>query len=187
LDACWRCGHFIDGTPVDADSENITLPPQDDADVETWLNVTRLFGAASGIVLVIIMLKCGLTMPLIAAPFFAIAIFLLRRFESSPTCESAPQEYAEPVGPPSQESSTTRSEISKAIVRRAWQAAVIGACSFPPLGFYSMRLLWKLGRRGTPLSRADNCRFVAAFCLNIATIMFCLGVAGLLLLLPFLP
>ncbi len=44
-----------------------------------------------------------------------------------------------------------------------------------------MRLLWKLVQRDTPLSRIDNGRFWMAFFLNIATILFCLVFAGLML------
>jgi hypothetical protein len=90
----------------------------------------------------------------------------VRRFEPSSRSEPQPQGSAEPSDLSSHHLSTTRSEISRAIVRRAWQAAVI-ALAFPPLGFYSMRLLWKLVQRDTPLSRIDNGRFWMAFFLNI--------------------
>ena len=38
------------------------------------------------------------------------------------------------------------------------------------LSLYSMRLLWKLGQRDTPLNWADNCRCWAAFIFNCAVI-----------------
>lgn len=104
------------------------------------------------------------------------------QIEPSSNWESKPQGSAEPSDPSPHNLSTTPSEISKAIVRRAWQAAVIAALSFPPLAFYSMRLLWKLGQRDTPLSRADNWRCWTAFILNMATILFCLAFAMVLLL-----
>ena len=59
---------------------------------------------------------------------------------------------------------------------------MIAALVFSPLALYSMRLLWKLGQRNTPLGRADHWRCWTAFCLNIATILFCLAFPGLLLL-----
>ena len=120
------------------------------------------------------------------APFIVILIFLLWQFEPSSSWESEPQGSAEPSDPSPHNLPTTQSELSKAIVRRAWQAAVIAVLSFPPLGFYSMRLLWKLGQRDTPLSRADNWRCWIAFFLNIATILFCLAFAGLLCLVSLL-
>jgi hypothetical protein len=136
--------------------------------------VSRFFTAVAVVVLVILLCKYGWKPPLILAPLVVILIFLLRQFEPSTSQESQPQGSAEPSEPPSHNLSTTRSEVSKAIVRRAWQAAVIAALTFPPLGFYSMRLLWKLGQRDAPLSRADIWRCWIAFFLNIATIVFCL-------------
>ena len=67
----------------------------------------------------------------------------------------------------------TRSQVSKAIVTRAWQAAVLGLFCFQPLGFYSMRLLWKLSGRDTQLGRADTWRRCAAFFFNLLSILVC--------------
>jgi len=116
------------------------------------------------------------------APCVVILVFVLWQFEPSLNRDSQPQGSAEPSDPCSHIHSNTQSEVSKAIVRRAWQAAVIAAFSFPPIGFYSMRLLWKLGQRDTPLGRSDNWRCWTAFFLNIVTILFCLAFAVLLLL-----
>jgi hypothetical protein len=62
---------------------------------------------------------------------------------------------------------------------------VLAAVSFPllafPISLYSMRLLWKLGQRDTPLGRADNWRCWMAFFLNLAMILFCLAFVLLLL------
>jgi hypothetical protein len=77
--------------------------------------------------------------------------------------------------------SGTRSEVSRAIVQRAWQAAVIAAFMFPPLAFYSLRLLWKLSERKTPLGGPDRCRVCAAFLLGAGATLFCVAVVGLLL------
>ena len=70
--------------------------------------------------------------------------------------------------------SQTKSEVSKAIVRRAWQAAVLGAFGFPPLGFYSFRLLWKLAGRNTPLGTADRWRVTLAYILSVIAVLYCL-------------
>ena len=180
-DACWQCGHSTDGTLVSPYAEASAAQPRDDADAKIWLNVPRLCTAATAVVLVILLCRYGWKPPLILAPCVGILIFLLRQFEPSSSWESQPQGSAEPSDQSSHNHSITRSEVSKAIVRRAWQAAVI-ALTFPPLGFYSMRLLWKLGQRDTPLSCADNWRCWTAFFLNIAMILFCLAFAGVLLL-----
>lgn len=103
----------------------------------------------------------------------------------SPRSEGQPHGPAEPCDPFSSSLSITRSEVSKAIVRRAWQCAVFGVLGFPLLGFplacYSMRLLWKLGKRDTPLGCGDNWRCWTAFFLNIVMIPLFLAFAGLLL------
>ena len=155
-DACWRCGHLADGTPASPHAEGSAAQPQDDACADAWLNVSRLFTAAAGVVLVIMLCKIGWKLPLTLAPFVVIIAVLLRHFEPSSSREPQSQGSAVADAPPLHDRSIARSEVSKAIVRRAWQAAVIAAIGFPPLGFYSMRLLWKLGQRSTPLSWGDS-------------------------------
>jgi hypothetical protein len=177
-DACWQCGHLADGTPASPTVEDAAVQPAGDAEVGTRQNLSKLLTVAGGVLLVVLLFKYGWQPPLILAPFVAILYFLLRQFEPSSAGEFQPAESAEPGNGSSRNLSTTHSELSKAVVRRAWQAAVIAAFSFPPLGFYSMRLLWKLGQRDTPLSRADTWRCWTAFFLNIMTILFCLAFAG---------
>jgi hypothetical protein len=181
-DACWRCGHLTDGTLVSLPSEASAVQTEDDADAGIWLNVPRFFTVVAVVALVRLLCKYGWKPPLILAPCVVVLIFLLRQFEPSSSRESQPQGSAEPSDQLSLSHSIARSEVSKAIVRRAWQAAVIAALTFPPLGFYSMRLLWKLGQRDTPLSWADRWRCWTAFFLNIATIFYCLAFAYVLLL-----
>jgi len=103
----------------------------------------------------------------------------MRQFRASAAGPSEPQPPAEPDEPPLAEASVTRSQLSRAIVRRAWQAAVIGLCVFPPLNFYSLWLLWKLVPRDTPLGNADRRRCEAAFLINIVTILLCVLLYGL--------
>jgi hypothetical protein len=179
--ACWQCGRSTDGAPASPHAEVSAAQPQDDAGAVIWLNVPRLFTAVA-ILLLVVLLNFRCMSPLVLAPFVVILIFLLWQFEPSSSGESQPQGSAGPPDQSSHSQSSTRSEVSKAIVRRAWQAAVIAALSFPPLGFYSMRLLWKLGRRDTPLGLADKWRCGTAFFLNIATILSCLAIAGVVVL-----
>jgi hypothetical protein len=180
-DACWQCGHLADGTRADPPAEDVAAHPEGDAEAGIRQKLSRLFTVAEGVLLVILLFKYGWEPPLILAPLVVIHFFLLRQFEPSSGGETQPQRSAEPSDPSFHILSTTRSELSKAIVRRAWQAAVIAILVFPPLGFYSMRLLWKLWQRDTPLSRADKGRCWTAFLLNIATILFCFILAGALL------
>jgi hypothetical protein len=133
-DACWQCGHLADGTLVSSPAEDIAAQPEGDAEAGIWHSLSRIFAVAAGVLLVILLFKHGWKPPLILAPLVAILFFLLRQFEPSSGRESQPQESTEPSEPPSHNLSTTRSELSKVIVRRAWQAAVIAAFSFPPLG-----------------------------------------------------
>jgi hypothetical protein len=51
---------------------------------------------------------------------------------------------------------------------------VLAILIFPPLGFYSIWLLWRLGSRDTQLSRADTWRSWVALFLSIPAILFCL-------------
>ncbi len=120
--------------------------------------------------------------PLMLLPLVVLLVFLLRQFEPSSHRPSESQGAAEPGGGASRNLSPARSQVSRAIVRRAWQAAVIAFTTFPPLGFYSMRLLWKLGQRDTPLSRADNWRSWTAFFLDVVAILYCLAFAVALLI-----
>ena len=162
-DACWQCGHLADGTLASPTAEDSDVQPRSEADTGTWLHLPRLFAAAAGVLLVVLLEKYGWQPPVMVAPFVVILTFLLWQFEPSLRLESQPQGSAEPGELSSHTLSATRSAAGNAVVRRAWQAAVLGAFRFPPLGFYSMRLLWKIWRRDTPLRWADACRCWTAF------------------------
>jgi hypothetical protein len=113
----------------------------------------------------------------------AIFLFiLLRQFESSSDVHAELQGVAGPTDVSSDSDSRTRSRVARAVAQRAWQASLIAVLVFAPLGLYSMRLLWKLGQRDTPLSWTDSLRSWMAFLLSIAAILYCLAFAGLLLL-----
>jgi hypothetical protein len=180
-DACWQCGHFADGTPNAPLAEDMAAQPAGDAEAVPWLNVSRLVAVVASVVLIILLVKHGPIPSFMLAPLVFFFVFLLRQFEPSAGWQSEPQGAAEPGDLSSPTLPATRSEVSRAIVRRAWQAAVLAILAFPPLGFYSMRLLWKLSHRDTPLSWADNWRCWTAFFFNIATILFCSAFVGMLL------
>jgi hypothetical protein len=169
-DACWQCGRWADREPAPP-AEN--APPQARAGEPPAIfwNVPRLFGAIVGLLAVFLLIKHGPGPALAVGAIAALLVFLMWQFEPSPHDE--PAQAVDVNERPPHDFRRTRSAVSRATVQRAWQAAVIGFFSFPPLGFYSMRLLWKLGRRETPLSHADNWRTWLAFFLNILAILYC--------------
>ena len=170
---CWQCGRAADGTPSEQPAEEVAAPPGGEAE-----RCRRPVGHQGS--------RCGggdrddrvgghfgLEM---------IVIFVPLPSSSSSSCSSfaIPGRPLEPGEPPLPEPSATRSQLSRAIVRRAWQAAVIGLCVFPPLNFYSTWLLLKLGERDTPLGRADRRRCGMALFINVAVIALCVVVCGLM-------
>jgi len=179
--ACWQCGHWADGTQGSPVGDDSAAQPEDHTEIVAWWNVPRVFVVAASALSVILLLKLGLTLPLMIAPFAFVVYFLLQQFEPASDGQPEPQAAAEPSDGYSPHLSATRSEVSRATVRRAWHAGVFGILVFPPLGFYSMRLLWKLSHRDVPLSLADTWRCLAVFFFNIATIAFCLAFLGMLL------
>jgi hypothetical protein len=63
---------------------------------------------------------------------------------------------------------------SNARVQRAWQAAMISFLIFPPLGFYSLGLLWNLAGKHLHARPADYGRIVVSFVLSVVSILYCL-------------
>jgi hypothetical protein len=179
--ACWQCGHWADGTPNTSLAEDLASQPAGTDETGRWWNVSRLVTVVASVALVVLLFKRGPLPPLMLAPCAFFLLLLLRQFEASPGRPSEPEGTGEPDDLSSRNVRATRSEVSRAIVRRAWQAAVLSILAFPPLGFYSMRLLWKLRNRNTPLSRADRWRCWTAFFLNIPAIALCLVFATALL------
>jgi hypothetical protein len=184
-DACWQCGDWVDGTPSNP-PEDVPTQPDGDRESGIWRNLSNPFLVAAGVVLVALLLKYGLIPSLIAAIYVVILFWLLRQFEPPTGSQPRLPAAAELTGLPPRFLSRTRSAVTRAIVERAWRAAMFAAFAFPPLGFYSMRLLWKLRSRNTPLSRADRWRAWTTFFLSVAAILYCLLMAGLLVS-AFLP
>jgi hypothetical protein len=181
-DACWQCGRFADGTPGSGPVEELAAQPEGRFQAAPWLNLSRLFTLAAVVVISIRLLTSG-TQPLfVLVPVVVVFAYLLRQFELPAGWPSELHQVAEPSDRSSPILPTTPSAVSRAIVQRAWQAAVF-AIAFPPLGFYSMRLLWKLGGRDTPLGWADTWRSWTAFLLNVVTILYLLFVLRVLLVL----
>jgi len=185
-DTCWHCGAFADGTPGGFVAEQTIIQPEGDNRAGAWQILSLLLGAGAGVTLILPLRKHNPAYPAMLGPlvfiFVCIVVYLLWQFEPSATWPSVAEGTADLRDVPSRRFLRTRSSVSRAIVQRAWQAAVIGACAFPPLGFYSMRLLWKLGQRDTPLSCADTWRVWTAFFLSIVAIVYCILYAGLLVI-----
>lgn len=187
-DACWNCGCLADGTSDGSPAEQLVAQPEGDANAGIWQILSLLVTAAAGAMLLMPLGKHAPTLPftfgllVFTVIFVYIVVFLLRQFEPSPGWPAEAQEMPELSNAPARSLSRTRSNVSRAIVRRAWQAAVIAVLAFSPLGFYSLRLLWKLGQRDTPLSCADTWRSWTAFFLSIVAVLYCLAFAGLMLL-----
>ena len=173
-DACWQCGKWVDGTPTGPLAEEAAPQPAGGGETLPWLNMPRFVAAAAVAALTITLFRHGPILPSLLAPFVVFFVFLLWRFEPSSGWQSEPQQAAESVTLPIYDLHETRSEVSRANVQRAWQAAMLGILAFPPLGFYSMRLLWKIANRDIPMTRADVWRCWTAFVLNIPAILFCL-------------
>jgi hypothetical protein len=180
-DACWHCGRWADGSQDGHAADDSASQPAGHAEPAAWWDVPRVFAVSASAALAMLLLARGPQLPLAFAPFAIVLYFLLRQFEpSSSGRQPELQEAATPAGEYPSDRPATRSEVSRAIVRRAWQAGGLGI-GFPPLGFYSMWLLWRVGRRNTPLGRADTCRCWAVFVLNLGTMAFCLAFVAMLL------
>jgi hypothetical protein len=172
-DACWQCGQWADGTPATSLAADMVRQPAGSIETVRWWNVPRLVAVLASIGLMILILKGGWIPFLLLVPLVLFFIFLLWQLDPLPDRQSEPHGVAEPSILSSPNFRTTGSRLSKAIVQRAWQASILAILSFPPLGFYSMRLLWKLNGRETPLSRVDRWRCWAAFIIDIPAILFC--------------
>ncbi len=181
-DACWQCGHFVDGMPIDLPAANTAIPPDVHGPALPWWNVSRVATVVAGVGLALLLLTRGLTPAVWFLPAVFIFVLMLRQFEPSSSEPTEAQGPADANDLPLVDHQTTRSEVSRAIVLRAWQSAVVSLLVFPPLGFYSMKLLWRLGNRDTPLSHADTWRRRAAALFSVISILYCLMFAlGLLL------
>jgi hypothetical protein len=184
--ACWRCGSSRDGPPAESPADQPAATVFSDDHLAATQQLTRILGSAIIVLFVLLPLAFGLVpLALANAIFVGIVIYLMFRF--STTVEPAGEV---PLALDSDRGSLqgvaqTKSEVSKAIVRRAWQAAVLGALGFPPLGFYALRLLWKLVGRDTPLGAADRWRVALAYILSLIAILYCLLFIGALLVAIF--
>ena len=172
---CWHCGCSIDGLPGELPVQQPVAPAPGDGVPAAALQVMRVLGSAVIVLLVLLPLSVGLVAQAIAnAVFVGLLIGLLGRLASSADSRVAALADSDPRDVRAPSFVQTRSSVSRAIVQRAWQAAVFGCCGFPPLGIYSLRLLWKLAGRNTPLGTADRWRVGLAFVFSLMAVLFCL-------------
>jgi hypothetical protein len=180
-DVCWRCGDSTDVSFNDSLDDQASATPPGYHYMAAAQQLTRIIVASIVVLFVLLPLAVGaLPLALVSALFVGILIYFMGRFAlfSSPAGEGSPALDSERVS--SSSFTQTKSEVSKAIVRRAWQASVLGAFGFPPLGFYSIRLLWRIAGRNTPLGTADRWRVTLAFILSLVAILYCFLFVALL-------
>ena len=162
--------------------KDIAAKPKDDSEAGPRQDASSLYAVAACVAMIALLLTYGVKLALILASLVFAFAFLLRWFRVLSGLRSEPQPATEPDDLFVRRPSKTRSEVSRAKVRRAWQAAVLAALAFPPLSFYSMWLLWKLRRRHTPLSRADTWRTWIALLLDVVLIIICFACFVMVLL-----
>ena len=181
--ACWQCGRVADGTPGQPLAEDAAAPPGGEAEVADTSGASRVIAVAVAIVMIVLLVTCRLKTIAFLAPLPSSCSSSSGCFNSLPRgrWSHKPRQSRtfrrRPSGRPRGASSAC------AIVRRAWQSAVIGLVVFPPLNFYSMWLLLKLMQRDTPLGLRRPLRCGMALLLNIGIILFFAAFCGLL---PFL-
>lgn len=155
-DVCWNCGVSKDGIPEPEPCGDEAIRPETPDDVwEKTGSALLVFFAA--MLLVTIFSISGVVSFLAAAALVVFVLFLFRKQDS----DERETDAAEDEGP--RPAPVGRSSI----VERAWRAAVFGCLVFPPLGLYSLWLLWRVFSRGTRLGRMDRCRSVMALILGI--------------------
>jgi hypothetical protein len=164
-------------------SEEAAQPADAEENRSIWQSFSILFALVSAILVAFQLFRhgCGPEAMLLVAPCILLAAFLLRRFERPPCEDTETPTAKEPDATSALRVRRTSSSVSRAIVQRAWQAALFAAFVFPPLAFYSVKLLWRLGQRDTPLSGADSLRTWLALLIDLGAILFCVAfLAGML-------
>ncbi len=181
-EVCWQCGLGPDETPGDQAAEDTQPRPQGEPDTERGLGGTGLCALPLVVMLLAQLWRYGLVPFLVNVPvvvFYGLLLNLLGRVPDERPEEPGPDATAErgpaagPPEPPSSGRSGTQSRVGRAIVLRGWQAAVLGAFMFPPLGVYSLRLLCKRSLRNIPLGRADKLRYAMSFFLGGLAAVLC--------------
>ena len=150
---CWQCGRAADGAPSEQPAEDVAAPPGGEANVVGGPLGTSVPAVAAAIAMIVLVVISGLEMIVILAPLAVVFILFMQQFQ--PILRSAVRTRRAATSPNRPQRGANS---ASAIVRRAWQSAMIGLCVFPPLSFYSTWLLLKLGERDTPLGRADRWR-----------------------------
>jgi hypothetical protein len=177
---CWLCGASTDGSQAlpSAEEEAASEPTVESAQI-----YSPSILALSVVMVLLVVLLCGGPLATLATvPFVVLFIVMLLAIGGETAASPMPEGCEEP-GPTWPDAPAPKlSRVAQARVVRAWRAAVIGFFEFPPLGLYSLWLLYRLATRSMRLSRADRLRCRAAIVLDLCSIPMVL----LLLALPLL-
>lgn len=173
-DVCWHCGCSVDGVPGEVPVLQFAGPTPDGGFSKAAQQILRVLVAAMLIQFVLLPLAAGLVAnAVVNAVFAGLMIWLMVGFAAAVDRLAEVPVTSDLDIPSRPMCPQTRSSVSKAIVRRAWQAAMFGCCGFSPLGIYSLRLLWKLASRNTPLGTADRWRVGFSFVFSIIAVLWC--------------
>jgi hypothetical protein len=170
--ACWQCGHWAEGTSDGPPTEDVAARPVAEDEGPIGKDLSGILAVATVFFMMAVLLKSGLGAILVIAPLAIVLLLVMQLFNPPPVWPAEPQAVAEPSDLRFPNFSRTRSEVSRAIVQRAWKAAIF-ALGFPPLGLYSVRLLWKLVNTDAPLSGPDRWRCGIALVVDIIAIVMC--------------
>lgn len=158
-DVCWNCGDSKDGISEPASCGDEAVRPETPDDIREKTGSAFLVFLAA-MVLVAIFSIGGFVSFLAAAALVVFVLLLFRQQDSGEGETGAVEEEDSRVAPVARNS----------IVERAWRAAVFGCFAFPPLGLYSLWLLWRVFFRRRRLGGIDRLRFVVALILDILAI-----------------
>ena len=177
---CWQCGTSADGSQA-------LLCAVDETPPESAVESEHIYGSTIlaifvVLVLLILLLCVGPVLILAALPFVACFVILLQAIGGETTGRSLSDGAEELESHWPHAPTPKQSFVAKAIVLRAWRSALLGFFIFPPLGLYSLWLVYRLAGRSTPLSGIDRLRCRVAVILDLFAIVFVV----LLFVLPLL-
>jgi len=165
-DVCWNCGVPADGAPSPGPGRDDATPPE--APIRARNVSSGLLGALVAMVLLAFFLAGGIVAFLAAASFVGLVVLGILAWNSG----AAPQPTEDGVREPGRDAFGTPSEkracLRNSIVERAWRASIFGLLAFPPLGLYSLWLLWRVFFRKTRLGRIDRARYILALIVDLA-------------------
>ncbi len=167
-DVCWNCGASVDGVPSPEFGHDEATPRE--APVRARNVRSGLLGALVAMVLLAFFLAGGLG-PFLGATLFAVLmVALVHAWDSDATPQPAPDEMGDHSRDAIGALPAKQPRMRNSVVERAWRASVLGFCAFPPLGLYSLWLLWRVFFRGIRLGRSDRVRCILALILGVLAI-----------------